>query len=75
MIHFDYVYIDDGWVLTVRDDLTGLILLSDAPSEPNSLHCSQVLFHWFAMFSVPQFMVTDGGSYFVSQLMETLTMH
>jgi hypothetical protein len=57
------------WNLSLREDLTGMIKITPAHT-PNTLVTVEALLEWRALFGNPQILVTDMGSYFVSEVMK-----
>ena len=57
------------WNLILREDLTGMIKITQAHT-PNALVTVKTLLEWRALFGSPQILVTDMASYFVSEVMK-----
>jgi hypothetical protein len=60
---------DFQWNLILREDLTGMIKITPAHT-PTAAVTVDALMEWRALFGSPQTLVTDMGSYFVSEVMK-----
>jgi hypothetical protein len=81
VLHFDYLYIraakGDGvqghqWVLIIRDDFTGLVQLTSTVT-PDSHVTSEALLRWRSVFGSSKIYVSDQASYFVGEVLKSLT--
>ena len=78
VLHMDWIYImpaqkngphEFQWNLILREDLSGMIKITPAHT-PNTDVTVEALMEWRALFGCPKILVTDMGSYFVSEVMK-----
>ena len=76
VIHFDYLYMGPSeagfkYLLLIKDDLSGYLWL--VPSEAADASATvDALTLWFAAFGVSQVWVSDQGSHFKNQVMDSV---
>ena len=71
-LHLDFISMFDGeGLLVLKDGFSGFVLLWDAKAY-NAVTTEEAVIEWSALFGVPNFLVTDGGSHFNNQLVEAL---
>ena len=57
-------------LLVLKDGFSGFVMLWEAAAY--NAATTEAAVEWSALFGVPKFLVTDGGSHFVNQLVEAL---
>lgn len=77
IIHFDYLFLgdsegDEKYVLVVKDDLSSYCWLEPS-STCDSAHVSEVLARWNRVFTTPKLWVSDQGSHFKNEVVESLS--
>ena len=71
-LHLDFISMFEGeGLLVLKDGFSGFVLLWDAKAY-NAMTTEEAVIEWSALFGVPKFLVTDGGSHFNNQLVEAL---
>jgi hypothetical protein len=72
VLHFDFIYMDPGYLLVLKEDCTGYARLipCDAPTADAAV---SGLIGWFAEFGPPKVLVSDRGSHFRNQVVQGLT--
>ena len=58
-------------LLVLKDGFSGFVLLLDAKAY-NAITTEEAVIDWSALFGVPKYLVTDGGTHFNNQLVEAL---
>jgi hypothetical protein len=78
VLHMDWIYVmpappkgshDFQWNLILREDLAGVVKITPAHT-PMTAVTVEALMEWRALFGSPQTVVSDMGSYFVSEVMK-----
>ncbi len=71
-LHLDFITMFEGeGLLVLKDGFSGFVLLWYAKAY-NALTTEEAVIEWSALFGVPKFLVTDGGTHFNNQLVEAL---
>lgn len=79
IIHFDYLFLGNTsnsnnqfkYVLVIEDDLSGYCWLDPSPSA-TAEHVAEVLSRWHRVFSSPRMWVSDQGSHFKNEVLQSL---
>jgi len=78
VVHFDFLYmgpsnVDVKYVLVIKDDLSGYVWLRKA-AAPDSGTTSTEIASWIRTFGAMNVWVSDQGSHFKNNVMETLAL-
>ena len=79
VVHMDWLYItppsganhSKKYVLVLKDDFSGYVWCRSS-AEANARVTTEILQEWIAAFKAPDFLVSDGGSHFVNEVLEEL---
>ena len=71
-LHLDYITMFEGaGLLVLNDGFFGFVLLWEAAAY-NASTTEAAVIEWAALCGVPQYLVTDGGTHYVNQLVEAM---
>ena len=72
IVHFDYLYMQDSYLLVIKDDFSKYVLLRHTESA-NAAFVVDSLMHWFSLFGYPKMFISDQGSHFKNTVMSELS--
>ncbi|OWY96632.1 hypothetical protein PHMEG_00033054 [Phytophthora megakarya] len=75
-LHFDFLYLDESfgdnqYVLALKDDTSHFCELI-ACESPTSAVVANAILQWHSRFGVPKLWISDQGSHFTSEIVDTL---
>ena len=80
VVHMDFLYIEIEktgqlkYILVLVDDFTQVTMLAPCVS-PTSDIAAETLLRWMSIYGPPQILVSDTGSHFKNEMMNTLSEH